>query len=832
MIHHSSQFQYCRAAILSSQTRHDQKTIVRRSANYQPPIWERHYLQSLSSEYTGDGYEKRSAELKEAVRRRMREKTEDPLEKLELIDAVHRLGVSYHFRAEIRSTLELMTMNDDGGLIVSDWCSNGDLHAAALHFRLLRQHQLKVPQVSYELKESLGGDTKGLLSLYQASFLSLDGESILEEARQFSTKHLKEYLMINRSPDDDDDENHEMLLLLAHALELPLHWTLPRVEARWFIDAYERRPTKNAILLEFAKLDFNMLQAIHQEDLKHASRWWENMRWRERLPFGRDRIVENYLCSMGQIYEPQFEYYRRMATRINQILTCIDDIYDIYGTLDELQLFTNAVESWDVNAVEQLPDYMKICFFGMYNCVNEIAYDTLKECGVHILPYLKKKWEDLCQYYMREVKWSYIGYIPTLKEYLNCVWITVASPIVLYHGYFLSTNSLTDDDELKCLETYPDIIKWSSIIARLANDLVTSSDEMKRGDMPKSIETYMHETGASIEDAREHVKHLISEAWSKINEARAADSPFNRTFVDMATNFVRFSQFIYQHGDGYGNDIGGRKKDRVISLLFDPIPLTSKYNENLSATSTPYAAPETCHSTEIGIIFAYGVRFGPSTPFQKARDETHLIHYFAVTYDGFWQFEIIYTIKTACHAAVYMNKPTSAEMTTMLIHKLHKPREQVTDAEALLDITNTLVGVSGGIEDGRNTVRWKDIGLAVSHIYQRTPGCCTMLGPMNNEQKQRALCCTMLGPMSTQPKQGKTAVRKKRVRPTECALPEEYIEGYRLKEAEYAVAPGYSLQSCSQEQSKTGSQQLRAGFGDGSVREKAGTCKHSDAQVM
>ncbi|XP_052172304.1 (-)-alpha-terpineol synthase-like [Diospyros lotus] len=354
MIHHSSQFQYCRPAILSSQTHHDQKTIVRRSANYQPPIWEHHYLQSLSSEYTGDGYGKRSAELKEAVRRMMREKTEDPLEKLELIDAVQRLGVSYHFRAEIRSTLELKTMNNDDGLIVSDWCSKGDLYAAALHFRLLRQHQHEVPQEIFrsfkdksgKFKESLGGDTKGLLSLYEASFLSLDGESILKEARQFSTKHLKEYLMINRSPDDDDDgdENHEMLLLVAHALELPLHWTMPRVEARWFIDAYERRPNKNAILLEFAKLDFKMLQAIDQEDLKHASRWWNSLRWRERLPFGRDRILENFLWAVGQGYEPQFQYYRRMITRSNQILTSIDDMYDIYGTLDELQLFTNAVE--------------------------------------------------------------------------------------------------------------------------------------------------------------------------------------------------------------------------------------------------------------------------------------------------------------------------------------------------------------------------------------------------------------------------------------------------------------------------------------------------------
>ncbi|GFY99812.1 Nse4, component of Smc5/6 DNA repair complex [Actinidia rufa] len=119
------------------------------------------------------------------------------------------------------------------------------------------------------------------------------------------------------------------------------------------------------------------------------------------------------------------------------------------------------------------------------------------------------------------------------------------------------------------------------------------------------------------------------------------------------------------------------------------------------------------------------------------------------------------------------------------LHQLvQKPREQVADAEALLDITNTLVssvkghskdgitpsdfvncllrdfgrqaGPSNSSEDGGNTIAWKDIGLAVSQVFLKAPGCCTMLGPMNTEPKQR-----------------KAIVRRKRERPTEIAQPEE-----------------------------------------------------------
>ncbi|GKF12710.1 non-structural maintenance of chromosomes element 4 homolog A, partial [Tanacetum coccineum] len=96
---------------------------------------------------------------------------------------------------------------------------------------------------------------------------------------------------------------------------------------------------------------------------------------------------------------------------------------------------------------------------------------------------------------------------------------------------------------------------------------------------------------------------------------------------------------------------------------------------------------------------------------------------------------------------------------------VQKPREQVADVEALLDITNTLVtfvkaqsneGVTardfvssllkgfvrlgGGHDDtdgSRNVVKWKKLGIVVSHVFDKGDGCCTMLGPMNSEVKQR-----------------------------------------------------------------------------------------------
>ncbi len=93
--------------------------------------------------------------------------------------------------------------------------------------------------------------------------------------------------------------------------------------------------------------------------------------------------------------------------------------------------------------------------------------------------------------------------------------------------------------------------------------------ELERGDVPKSIQCYMNETGASEEDAREYIRSLISETWKKMNEEQASSSPFNQTFFEMSMNLARMAQFMYQHGDGHG--IGSEIKDLVLSLLIKPI---------------------------------------------------------------------------------------------------------------------------------------------------------------------------------------------------------------------------------------------------------------------
>ena len=73
-------------------------------------------------------------------------------------------------------------------------------------------------------------------------------------------------------------------------------------------------------------------------------RWWKRVGFGEKLIFARDRMVENFVWTVAFAEEPQFGYYREVGTKVNALITSIDDIYDVYGKLEELEVFTEVID--------------------------------------------------------------------------------------------------------------------------------------------------------------------------------------------------------------------------------------------------------------------------------------------------------------------------------------------------------------------------------------------------------------------------------------------------------------------------------------------------------
>ncbi|KAI8529372.1 hypothetical protein RHMOL_Rhmol12G0220500 [Rhododendron molle] len=358
-------------------------------ANFPTSLWGDRFSAFALDTQLLEKYSKEVEVLKEEVKD-MLIAVGKPAEKMVLVDALERLGVSYLFEKEIEELLEHMFSNfEEYSRVFED-----NLFMVSLHFRVFRQHGYSLSSGVFEkfkgcngeFKETLRKDVMGMLSLYEATYLKTHGEDILDEALCFAKAGL-ESLKPHLSPDLAEQ--------VAHALYQPLQRSIPRVEARHYISVYENDASRNEKLLRLAKIYFNLLQMLHKKELCHISRWWKDLDLVSEAPYVRDRAVECFFTSVPAYFEPKYSLARLILTKATLIISVLDDTYDAYGTYEELKLFTNAVHRWDINAMDQLPKYMKSVYKALLNLHEEIEREMAKQERTYAVHYLKEAAEEL-----------------------------------------------------------------------------------------------------------------------------------------------------------------------------------------------------------------------------------------------------------------------------------------------------------------------------------------------------------------------------------------------------------------------------------------------------
>ncbi|KAF9666910.1 hypothetical protein SADUNF_Sadunf16G0277800 [Salix dunnii] len=82
--------------------------VNRRSADYAPSVWGDHFL-SYATDFMESNVDKvEHKKLKEEVKRELMANISKPSQTLDFIDAIQRLGISYHFEVEIDEILREM----------------------------------------------------------------------------------------------------------------------------------------------------------------------------------------------------------------------------------------------------------------------------------------------------------------------------------------------------------------------------------------------------------------------------------------------------------------------------------------------------------------------------------------------------------------------------------------------------------------------------------------------------------------------------------------------------------------------------------------------------
>ncbi|KAM0880294.1 hypothetical protein ACQ4PT_033671 [Festuca glaucescens] len=437
--------------------------LQRRSANYQPKTWD--YDSICSMQYANKPSKQIisvKTSLKQRVRQLLLEEGQELATRLRIIGQLQSLSVAYHFEDEITRILMSMHVHD------AHLQLKHDLSSTALLFRMLRAHGIPASiEILSAFCDGTGDleaanpslDRDGLVALYEASYLAFPGEAMLDRAREFAVKKLQE-LMPSMKP-------------------------------------------------------------YHRETLREVARWWKDTELGEKLPFARDRLVECFFCAACIAPEPRLAGCRKALAKVGALIVHLDDVYDLYGTLDE--------------------------------------------------------WHELCKAFLVEAKWQHERTMPSLDEYLHNGWITSTGPLLLLHAFTILQHTqqlqqdswLRDDDDGSKDMVYPRPVELCSRVFRLCNDRATHEAESERGEGPSFIACHMAEAGGGggEEEARGAVADAIAATFKEVNRevalgsAGAADS--------LCVNLARIIQCIYRDGDGITSPTDSRKR-LVKDLLFTP----------------------------------------------------------------------------------------------------------------------------------------------------------------------------------------------------------------------------------------------------------------------
>ncbi|KAL2475528.1 S-(+)-linalool synthase [Abeliophyllum distichum] len=488
----------------------------------------------------GDEFLKEYEQKLEDVRELLNsEELENKIESLMLVDAIQRLGVDYHFQEEIEAILRQHYL---AATTCVDGYSYYTLHDLSLFFRLLRQQGFFIPADIFNKFKGKDGtfegklkqDIRGLMELYEAAQLSLEGEEILDEAAKFSSQ------------------------IVGNRLKHPYHKSIARFTAKNYIREFQDINGWEKTLKELAKMDYDMAKTAHLWELNQISKWWKDLGLAEEFKQARNQPLKWYTWSMASLSDPSMSEQRLELTKSITFIYIIDDIFDLCGTPEQLTIFTQAVKRWDYAAIDMLPKQWKMCYKALLDTTNEIGSKIYKKHGYNAINSLKSTWASLCEAFLVEAKWFGSGHLSVSNEYLENGKVSTGA-----HGINGKTGGTFQVNDIS------ELISSVAVILRLWDDFGSAKDEQQDGNDGSYIDCYMKENpGSTIEIAQEHVVDMISSEWKSLNKEcfRLNQNSSMSSFTKASLNLARMVPLMYSYDDNQRLPL---LEEYINSSLFD-----------------------------------------------------------------------------------------------------------------------------------------------------------------------------------------------------------------------------------------------------------------------
>ncbi|KAF3338370.1 ent-copalyl diphosphate synthase 1 [Carex littledalei] len=282
-------------------------------------------------------------------------------ERIWVVDRLERLGISRYFKTEIVSLLDYVHKAwTDQGVCSARNSTVQDIDDTSMAFRLLRLYGYDVSSCAFKhfLKDGeffcFAGQSNqaltGIYNLNRASQTMFPDEHILQQAMDFSYKFLREK-QVSGQLRDKWIITKDLPGEVEYALDFPWYASLPRVEARLYLNQYGgssdvwigktlyRMPfVCNDIYLELAKADFNRCQMVHQLELHNLQSWYKETEL-ERFKVNRKDVERAYFLAVSSIFEPERATERLAWARTSLLADAITSFFTNGHCSQELHEF-------------------------------------------------------------------------------------------------------------------------------------------------------------------------------------------------------------------------------------------------------------------------------------------------------------------------------------------------------------------------------------------------------------------------------------------------------------------------------------------------------------